>query len=82
MDDQFIDYDQSNDQINYTESNYLTNISEQNITYDEKPVEAIPFPLKLLSFNETSQTENAQITEEKFEDYNNSYNSDLCSNDN
>ena len=82
MDDQFIDYTQSKDQNNETENNYLTNISEQYIILDEKPVEAIPFPLKLLSFNETSQTENAQITEEKFEDYNNSYNSDLCSNDN
>ena len=66
MDDQFIDYTQSKDQNNETENNYLTNISEQYIILEEKPVEAIPFPLKLLSFNETSQTENAQITEEKF----------------
>ena len=35
MDDQFIYYDQSNDQNNYTEYNSLKNILEQNITLDK-----------------------------------------------
>ena len=65
------------------ENNYLNYISEQNLTTDEKPVEPIPYPLKFLSFKECTQTENAQITEEKFDEYNNSYHdSDIISNDN
>ena len=35
MDEQFIDYDQSNDQNNYTEYNNLKIILEQNITLDK-----------------------------------------------
>ena len=46
MDAQYIDYSQSNEQNSYTEKYNLTNKSEQNKTLDEKPVEAIPFPLK------------------------------------
>ena len=65
------------------ENNYLNYTSEQNLTTDEKPVEPIPFPLKFLSFKECIQTENAQITEEKFVEFNNSYHdSDIISNDN
>ena len=72
--DLYLDIDQSNENDN----NYLGNISEPNITMDEKLVEPIQFPLKFLSFKECIQTENAQITNKKFEEYD----SDLESNDN
>ncbi len=63
--DLYLDIDQSNE----NENNSLGNISETNITIDEKLVEPIQFPLKLLSFKECIQTENAQISDKKFEEY-------------